>query len=165
MENSNILEKNKLKSKNFKKGYSIDLNIHPDDSDLLQASKNFIENLDKEYKIFIENIKYNKKKWNTYLKKLEKLNKTESNSLFYPEVLTRLSPITIINAPWGSGKTFFIEEFCKHLALEKISSDYFKKTIIIDSWKHSSSKNIPDEVMSEIFYKLINKVELKKKNF
>ena len=137
--------------KNFKDIDSIDLKVKINDHDMFDISKELLENLDKGYEIFSREIIKVKKEWDLFKKQAGKNQIT-----FYPEVLSRMSPMTIINAPWGSGKTFFIESFAKLFILEKIKSINFSKVIIIDAWKYSNAKSIPDEIMSEIFYKIIN---------
>lgn len=105
---------------------------------------------------------------NFYEKTLQK-----SNLNFYPDSIKNKSLITYINAPWGSGKTYFIEKFISwaknidgHLNKpESINNEskeeLFKfnpnspnplplKINLIDSWEIHNGKNI-SEILSKIF--------------
>ncbi len=138
--------------KNFKKGYSININITGEDNKLIEASKELINRLEEEYTIFHKKIEKSKTSFKEFKEKLKENKKPEL--YFKPETLSRMSPMTIINAPWGTGKTFFIENFAQHLLLGELKNNIFKNVIIIDAWKHSNAKNIPDEIICEIFYAL-----------
>ncbi|CRX37085.1 / / hypothetical protein / 586887:588569 Forward [Candidatus Hepatoplasma crinochetorum] len=138
-------------SENFiiNKGYSIELIVKEDDFELIEVSKKFIKYIEIEYKKYKKKLKEEEERFKKYLDK--------KNAYFSQEKLLKKSPLTILNAPWGSGKTFFIESFTKHFIDNKIIASKFKKIIILDAWKYSNSKNIPDEIMSELFYILSEK--------
>lgn len=128
------------------KNYSHKILIDSDESLDEQCCK-FIENLEKDYNDF-------KNKLNQNIKKHEELRiKSESlvRILFEPENIQIKSPMTIINAPWGVGKTFFIENVCDLILSGEIKPTLIGKIIIIDTWKFSCAKEMPDELIFEIF--------------
>ncbi|BDV02542.1 MAG: hypothetical protein HPAVJP_4310 [Candidatus Hepatoplasma vulgare] len=140
-----------MESKNFliPKGFCQELIVEEDDNELKNISQKFINILDEENEKYIEEKNKKENEFKEYIN-----DKNAKNYFFEPEILSRRSPLTIINAPWGSGKTFFIENLIKLAIDEKekgIDFKNFKKIIIIDAWKYSNSENIPDEIMSELF--------------
>lgn len=131
---------------------SVNLNVLLEDDDWINISKKFLEDIEKNFTKYEE--EYNKKQevWNEIKKTQEFKN---NNHIYIPEKLSKKSPLTIINAPWGTGKTHFIENFLELLILNKIKSEIFKKTMIIDAWKFSNSKDVPVEFMQELTKTLI----------
>jgi len=129
--------------------------IEADDNDLIKPCEKFIRDLENEYSNFEKELEKNTKKWN----KVGYLN--HKNIIFTPEDISIKSPLTIIDAPWGSGKTFFIESLAKHIIQGKIKLEKFEKIIIIDVWKYSNYKNIPNDIMLELFSILASKMENK----
>ncbi|ALV23462.1 hypothetical protein ASO20_02270 [Mycoplasma sp. (ex Biomphalaria glabrata)] len=129
------------------KGYAKDLIVKIDDKNLKEVSLDFLKNIESEFKKF-------KNEYGRYEKNNSKyLN--DQNFEFFPEKLAKKSPLTIINAPWGTGKTFFIENFLKLFIDKEIESKIFEKMIIIDAWKFSNSKDIPAEFITQLTNKLI----------
>ncbi|BDV03776.1 MAG: hypothetical protein HPPSJP_4970 [Candidatus Hepatoplasma scabrum] len=143
-----------MKDFTISKGFSIDLIAKDDDYKLINLGKEFIEKLEDEYKKYKDNLKKEIKKFEKYAQ--------DENVYFSQEKLLKKSPLTILNAPWGSGKTYFIESFAKHFIDKEIKLKTFKKIIILDVWKYSNSKKIPDEIISELFSILINKTRKEK---
>lgn len=139
------------------KGYSINLIVKEDDDKLINVGNEFISEINKEY------LKY-KNKLKQEIKEFEKY-KENNNVYFSQEKLLKKSPLTILNAPWGSGKTHFIEQLAKNFIDRKIDFKTFKNIIILDVWKYSNSKHIPDEIMAELFFilsKIYDKEDTKK---
>lgn len=128
-------------------GYVKELLVKLEDSELLNVSDIFLKDIEKNFKLFQDEHAQN----NTILKKYI----GSVDYIFEPEKLSKKSPLTIIDAPWGTGKTFFIENFLKQFIDEKIKSDVFKKMIIIDAWKFSNSRDVPLEFTEELTKKLI----------
>ena len=141
------------------KGLSIEISISDEDIDLKKASKKFLETLENEHNKFIEDLNQEK---NKYEKIKDNLKKNGRNSIFYPEKLSKNSPMTIIDAPWGTGKTYFIEALANFFESDECNDTNFKKIIIIDVWKYSNSQNIPEEIMAELFYKIYKSINNKK---
>jgi hypothetical protein len=126
----------------------VDLIVENDDAKFVKVSKKFLKDLEVQFESFKTN-------WNDENEKLEKyLNK--KNFVFKPEKLAKKSPLTLLNAPWGTGKTYFIENFVKLFIDEEIKSEVFKKIIIIDAWKFSNSRDVPFEFAAELARILIN---------
>ncbi|WDA55026.1 MAG: hypothetical protein PPFGHCPK_01507 (plasmid) [Spiroplasma endosymbiont of Drosophila atripex] len=131
-----------------KYGFIKYLYIKLEDKDLIDVSKVFLFDIEKNFIIFKEEYKKNFSNLQKYM--------NITNFIFEPEKLSKKSPLTIINAPWGTGKTFFIENFIKLFIDKKIKSNIFKKIIIIDAWKFSNSKDIPFEFAIELSNKIVN---------
>jgi len=130
-----------------KYGFVQKLVVKLDDTDLLQVSTKFLEDIEKNFKNFQKEYQDNEKEWKEYL--------NSENFVFEPEKLVKRSPLTIINAPWGTGKTYFIENFMKLFIDQKLTSNIFKKIMIIDAWKFSNSKDVPVEFAFELSKRLI----------
>lgn len=138
---------NKDKYIQIPEGFSEDLTISdPQDVNLFDISRKFISILEEKYKEYKEKFKILDEENKKYL--------NNENYLFYPEKLNKKSPTTIINAPWGTGKTFFIEKLIKNLIDNNVNLEIFKNVIIIDAWRHSTHDNIPNELINEILLKL-----------
>jgi hypothetical protein len=126
----------------------VDLIIENDDTKFLKVSKKFLKDLEVQFESFKTNWKDENDKLKKYLNK--------KNFAFKPEKLAKKSPLTLINAPWGTGKTYFIENFVKLFIDEEIKSETFKKIIIIDAWKFSNSRDVPVEFVAELARILID---------
>jgi len=85
--------------------------INEDDKDLLSTCKNFIKFLENDYNDFLLDLSKNEKNLKKYL--------NHSDIIFTPEDIATKSPLTIIDAPWGSGKTYFIESLAKNIIVER----------------------------------------------
>lgn len=131
-------------------------------------NKKYIENFSREIVIdnnnlidkcefFIRDIEKNAREYNEFIRiendKFNELSRNNNKVIFTPENLLNISPITILDAPWGAGKTFFIESLCKYVINDEIKLNYIKKIIVIDSWKYSISNAIPVDF---IFYLVEN---------
>ena len=138
------------------KGFEEDLIVSdPKDVDMIEISNKFLKTLEIEYSKFKKKISEKEKENNKYL--------NHNNFIFTPEDLNKNSPTTIINAPWGTGKTYFIEKFLKNFIDKKITSDVFQSIIIVDAWKHSTHDNIPNELINEILNNLFGTLDSKEK--
>jgi hypothetical protein len=126
----------------YKDGNSVKLVVRSDDEKLINVSKKFLTDIEEKFVNFKEN----------YNKELKKLSGYLDNKdyVFMPEKLSKKSPLTLINAPWGTGKTYFVENFIKLFIDKEIESDVFKKIIIIDAWKFSNSTDVPMEFAAEL---------------
>ena len=141
--------------------YIIELNGEPDN--LQQQCQLFIQRLSESYNKFQKDLKDNEEKWKPYLKNQEII-------IFTPQEIATKSPLTIIDAPWGNGKTYFIEEVAKYFfdhqdEIKNKQNIPFEKIIIIDTWKYSSSGNVVEQVMIELFSVLSSKSDKNKENW
>jgi hypothetical protein len=132
----------------YKDGNSVKLVVKSDDEELIKVSKIFLKDIEERFNEFKDNYEKEFKKQNKYL--------GHGDFVFLPERLSKKSPLTLINAPWGTGKTYFIENFVKLFIDKKIKSDLFKKIIIIDAWKFSNSRDVPMEFVAELSNILVN---------
>ena len=140
--------------------YIIELNGEQDN--LQQQCRLFIQRLSESYNKFQKDLKDNEEKWKPYLNK--------ELIVFTPQEIATKSPLTIIDAPWGNGKTYFIEEVGKYFfdhqyEIKKKQNIPFEKIIIIDTWKYSSSGNVVEQVMIELFSVLSSKSDKNKENW
>ena len=111
------------------------IEISEDDVNLKNASNFFLQNLENDYKEYINKYDLNLKHWNKFIeKKHDKVS-------FTPEFYNKKSPLTLINSSWGNGKTYFIENLGKNISENKEDS-FFKNFIIIDLWNYFESDNI-----------------------
>lgn len=127
------------------------------DKDAKIATKEFICDLENKFNEFQERYNINEKQY-----KSEGLL-GNANYQFYPEELQKRSPLTILNAPWGTGKTRFVENLIKLIIKKELESKTFKKIILIDAWKYSTSKDVPLEFVSEISKRIVS-IKIKNKN-
>jgi hypothetical protein len=132
----------------YKGGNSVKLVVKSDDEKLIDVSKIFLKDIEERFNEFKDNYEKEFKRQNKYL--------DHGDFVFLPERLSKKSPMTLINAPWGTGKTYFIENFVKLFIDEKIKLDIFKKIIIIDAWKFSNSRDVPMEFAAELSNILVN---------
>lgn len=115
------------------------------DKDNQKQYKNIINKLECSWKIKINDIEKAKK----YSKRL----KENANIKITPDDLKNLSLITYIDAPWGSGKTYFIEKFIEWISIDKdklnfSGQDEFKTkeldVNVLDAWEIYNSSNIEE---------------------
>lgn len=132
--------------------------IKDDDKDLLEASKFFLKNLEKDYKIFLNEYKKEQKKWNDFF------SKDSKGVFFIPEFYNKKSPITIIDSKWGNGKTFFVEHLGKNIKLNKVET-IFNNFVIIDIWNFFNSDDMVSDILDKLFYTLCSKKDTLKKWF
>ncbi|MDK2819998.1 MAG: hypothetical protein KFW07_04120 [Mycoplasmataceae bacterium] len=127
-------------------------------------------NLEKQIKKFLKWIKNDyfhfNEEWKTENYKWKELSDNKEVG-FIPEKITLRSPMTILNAPWGTGKTHFIEAMGEMILNGKITGkelEHFvgkdfkfkvKNFIIIDVWKifnyESAVELIYQQVITIIF--------------
>lgn len=175
------------KNKNFKH------ELYLDEYDICSTSIAFIENLRKDY------TKYNQRWLNDYRKKekilddadrdlylskrpninkyrmIPRINKkTKKRVSFKPEFLLNRSPLTIIDGPWGSGKTHFLNETFSLIKENKINIDEeikvkvpileeleyeincvkIQRFVSIDAWKYSATNDIVTDFFNELSIEL-----------
>lgn len=136
--------------KNYiKEGFKEDIIVEFNDLDLIKAGGEFINKLSYLNEEFVKDIN---KKEIEFEKVKEKGNK---NIRYMPEALTKRSPLTIIDAKWGSGKTYFIEKLMENMTFEKIDNHNFQSAILVDAWKMSLSSDPLTELMAEIVSNLL----------
>lgn len=145
---------NSIKSLKYVEKFSKDIIINHDN--LKEQCTFFIRNIEKNSKKYKDEIEYAKEEFDNL-----KTNKKEV--IFTPENLLNISPITILDAPWGTGKTFFIESLCKYILKGEIKLDYIKKIIVIDSWKYSISSTIPSDFIIHLVENLAATLKWKNK--
>lgn len=145
--------------KNYiKEGFKEKILIRHDDGDLIDSGQKFINKLDKLNLEFVNVIEQKEKDFSKIL------NLKNTNFKYIPEALTRKSPLTIIDAKWGSGKTYFIEKLMENLSYKRLTKHNFTSAILVDAWKMSLSNDPLTELMSEIVSAMLdiypkNKVE------
>lgn len=126
-----------------KRGLNKKIIIEMDDENFLKASIKYLESIENEYLKFNEKVR---------AFEIERKNFKEKNLIhFEPETLSRKSPISIINAPWGWGKSYFVEKFSTHFYNGDIKPRVLKGLLVVDAWKFSSSKNTDLFIIDEIF--------------
>ena len=119
----------------------------------LQAKcQEFINQLWESYSDYKTSLDKEKKAWQEVLK---------AKTVFIePEKLTARSPLTILDAPWGSGKTYFIEHLAKLFVLfeettdskkKKLNKKGFVNLVVIDTWKFINSDVIVFDVVKKIY--------------
>ena len=130
----------------IKKGFSNNLVVKSNDENLEEATNEYIDALEEEYLDYMEYVyeearNFGAKKWKSVF--------------FQPEILSKRSPLTILNGPWGSGKTYFIERVAYNFEDKKEENKrIFKSIIILNTWKFSYSNDLVEEIMSEVFLSL-----------
>lgn len=127
-------------------------------NEIIITTNNIKEQCEKFLNNLIKNTKEFKKQHNKYKKEFDDLkNKGKEKNkriIFTPENILNSSPITLIDAPWGSGKTFFIENLCEYILSGEIELDYIDKIILIDAWKYSTSTMMPDDFIDHLLNEL-----------
>ncbi|MGL4183965.1 MAG: P-loop NTPase fold protein [Metamycoplasmataceae bacterium] len=133
------------------------------DNDLKKQCSYFFKQIEEDYSKFLKELEKNEIEFDE-IKQKSINNNIKVN--FIPENISIKSPLTIINAPWGTGKTFFIEKMAKYVMLNDeciINLKKIKRIIILDAWKYSSANNIPDDLISELFKIILDKEDSKLK--
>ncbi|MGL5590775.1 MAG: hypothetical protein ACRDCH_01765 [Metamycoplasmataceae bacterium] len=128
--------------------------------DLSEKVKEFIGLLEKDYRRFLSVLKKEEEKWSKIIEN-DEYKKNVENVYFTPEKVLIKSPITIIDAPWGTGKTYFIEELGRMFIKGEIDSNLFQKFIIIDTWKFCNSNDVIMELMNELAQVFLTKDQSK----
>lgn len=123
--------------------------------------KKFLNKLSNLYSKYREKNKELNNEWKYFFE--QKYN----NVFIEPEQLSIKSPTTIINAPWGTGKTYFIEQIAKYWnnflndETQNINTN-FKNFIVIDTWKFTTIPNILEAIVNHIYFILCKIVKLEK---
>ncbi|MDE5617391.1 MAG: KAP family NTPase, partial [Ureaplasma sp.] len=119
-----------------------------DQSNINKMSATFLNYLENDYLEFKKNWIKNNNEFKKYKKELNK-----KCIHFTPEKVLIKSPITILDSPWGIGKTYFLENTCKLVANDEIETKEIKSIIIIDALKFSICNSIPNEFIEELMLK------------
>ena len=127
--------------------------------DLKEACQSFITELDLLYSKYMKKMEALEQEW-----KVEFNNGNFDNAYFYPEKLSIKSPLTIINAPWGTGKTHFIETLAKFFIKKTIDTKQFKNIVIVDAWQHVNSDNVPNDIVRKLASVLIKFLDFSKRS-
>lgn len=157
--NANFEEKNSKLITNDLKG-QVDF-INKLEQDYIKFIKNWTYEYKKYYEVFKNNV--NNRPSIIRLRKsilnIEKIYKhnfkdNKKTSLIHvnivPEKVVTKSPLTILNAQWGVGKTHFLTDLLISIKREKIKPKIIKKYIYIDSWKYLSSNNLVNDFIVEL---------------
>ena len=122
--------------------------------------KEFLSSLKEDY------FKFNME-WSEEFTDWNKIIKNKKEVGFIPEKVLLRSPITILNAPWGTGKTHFIETMGKMIIQGKITEEELSHTknnefkfkisnfIIIDMWKICNYENAVEQIFKQIISKIL----------
>ena len=110
-----------------------------------QKVTEFIEQLEKYFLKFQARLNDEQVAWSKWL--------NQANNVFIePEKLAIKSPLTILDAPWGTGKTYFIEQLVKKFIDPKFrDKTIFKNLVVIDSWKYINSDYIVLDFAKQIY--------------
>lgn len=123
----------------------IELRLALNDKGCENLCNHFLDELEKQHKLFKKEVQESFKQWEKYTK--------NKNVIFTPEAISKESPLTLIYGPKGSGKSYFVECLAK-LLIEKIDKNkgklYFEKMICIDAWEYINSKNIYVDIVLHI---------------
>lgn len=148
-ENITTQRKNRLI---VEKSFQEEILLDKDDKDLSISGRKFLNNIEEHYNSFLTRLKREEHSFENVTREMDlKIDRVIS---FTPEKLTKRSPMTIIDAPWGAGKTYFIESIATNIAIGKIETATIKNVLVIDAWTMSDSKHISDEFVSTLFEKL-----------
>ncbi len=127
------------------------------DKAFLSANILFLKEIKNNYNIFENDYKESQKKWEDNLNILEFIN---------PEKLKYSSPITIFDAKWGMGKTYFFEKLIENSILStKINlKEYgFERIFLIDLWEYINNEEMINDIVFDVYKKLVPKsVSMKK---
>ncbi len=115
----------------------------------------FLIDLESKYNDFISKSFNIQNNWKEFQQ-----NKKNSNVFIMPEQMLIKSPTTILNAPWGTGKTYFIEQIAWYWNDEKISRSIFKNFMVIDVLKFINSPNIVEEISLMVYEALCKFVNI-----
>ncbi len=119
-----------------------------DQNEIDETSNLFLNYLENDYLEF-------RKNWTESINEFKKYEKKSNKKgvYFTPEKVLIKSPITILDSPWGIGKTYFLENTCKLVSNEKIKTREIESIIIIDALKFSICNSIPTEFIEELMLK------------
>lgn len=127
------------------------------DKAFLSANILFLKEIKNNYDIFENDYKESQKRWENNLNILEFIN---------PEKLKYSSPITIFDAKWGMGKTYFFEKLIENSILStKINlKEYgFERIFLIDLWEYINNEEMINDIVFDVYKKLVPKsVSMKK---
>ena len=133
----------------------------------LQAKcQEFINQLWESYSAYQTSLDKEQEEW-------KKVLEAKTTVFIEPEKLTTRSPLTILDAPWGSGKTYFIEHLAKLFALSEETTDSKKKKlnkkgfvnlVVIDTWKFINSDVIVFDVVKKIYLIICRLITKKNQN-
>lgn len=126
-----------------------------DDEAFLNANKTFLRDLKSLYISF-------KNSSNLFVKQWNETRKSNKNFDMVPKKIKYLSPITILDADWGSGKSYFIESLIKNCIDEKINLENecnFKRIVVIDLWDYINNDNMTNDVVYDVYNKLVPKAK------
>ena len=99
----------------------IELRLALNDKGCENLCNHFLDELEKQHKLFKKEVQESFKQWEKYTK--------NKNVIFTPEAISKESPLTLIYGPKGSGKSYFVECLAK-LLIEKI--DNHTTNLLID---------------------------------
>lgn len=137
---------------NIKNGndlFKLEINQGSDDKYIYD----FMLQLNKYYKKYLNKWKKENDEWNIFWNATNQNNKSINREEEFAK-----SPLTILNGPWGSGKTFFIKELIKKwdTLLERLKLD-FKNIIYIDLSQHFYGNTDVVLEFTQIFYEIVLK--------
>ncbi len=128
------------------------------DKAFLSANIFFLKEIKKNYNFFENDYKETQKRWKKNSNILEFMN---------PEKLRYSSPITIFDAKWGMGKTYFFEKLIENCILNnKINlKEYgFERIFLIDLWEYINNEEMINDIVFDVYKKLVPK-NISMKNF
>ncbi|AAT28096.1 hypothetical protein [[Mycoplasma] mobile] len=143
----NLEEKYENKTKEKFQTKKIQINVHSEE-EYLKKQKEFLEELELNWEKFEKENKFQFDYDNKYKEKM----KDEKLGFYEFELSFKRSPLTIIHAPWGTGKTYFLDSLVKNFVDKKFENTKIERIIFIDLWKYSYSESI-DLDISKSFYK------------
>lgn len=79
-----------------------------------------------------------------------KQNYLDTDVNLIPENIAVKSPLTMLNAAWGVGKTHFLNSLLTSIKQNNLKPKIIKKYVYIDSWKYCSSNNIINDFVIEL---------------
>ena len=117
----------------------------------------FLDKLNEHYILYKEKWNNENKEWKEFWKNTNNKNNknNENKKIINPENQFIRSPLTIIDAPWGAGKTFFIEQLVKEwdCILSDKPNIKFKNIVVIDLWQYFYHNTDPVLQFTNLFYK------------
>ena len=114
----------------------------------------FLDKLNEHYLLYKEKWNSENKEWMEFWKNRNNKNK-KNKKIINPENQFIRSPLTIIDAPWGAGKTFFVEQLVKQwdCILSDRTDIKFKNIAVIDLWQYFYHNTDPVLQFTNLFYK------------